>query len=337
MPTSPYRILGAEMSPFSVKVRSWFRYKGLEHRWETRGPANNDEFSARAKLPLVPLVVTPEDDNMQDSTPILERLEDKHPEPSILPDDAGMRFVSALLEEFGDEWGNKWMFHLRWARDVDQESAAFRLAQGMSGNDQPPAEIVQTIRTRMVPRVSFVGSNDSTAPIIEQSYSETLALLQAHLGERPYLLGSRPGMADFGLWGQLYNCLSDPTAGDMLRTQAPAVHAWVERMLDPQAAPEGSWETWESLSATLFPLLKEQVGGLFLPWSDANARALAEQRQEFEVTLRQDGQAVSWRQQPQKYHARSLAAIRQKYADLDAGSWCRGVLAEADCDRWLQG
>ena len=31
-----------------------------------------------------------------------------------------LRFVSILLEEFGDEWGNKWMFHLRWARPVDQ-------------------------------------------------------------------------------------------------------------------------------------------------------------------------------------------------------------------------
>ena len=26
-----------------------------------------------------------------------------------------------MLEEFGDEWGNKWMFHYRWAREIDQE------------------------------------------------------------------------------------------------------------------------------------------------------------------------------------------------------------------------
>src|SRR5580658_8322613 len=28
-----YRIFGAELSPYSVKVRSWFRHKGIPHQW----------------------------------------------------------------------------------------------------------------------------------------------------------------------------------------------------------------------------------------------------------------------------------------------------------------
>lgn len=35
--SSPYRIFGAEMSPYSVKVRSYARYKGLTHTWVNRG------------------------------------------------------------------------------------------------------------------------------------------------------------------------------------------------------------------------------------------------------------------------------------------------------------
>ncbi len=31
-----YRIFGAEMSPYSVKVRSYFRYKGIPHQWILR-------------------------------------------------------------------------------------------------------------------------------------------------------------------------------------------------------------------------------------------------------------------------------------------------------------
>ena len=38
-------------------------------------------------------------------------------------------FISALIEEFGDEWGNKWMFHYRWAREVDQICSAGRIAR----------------------------------------------------------------------------------------------------------------------------------------------------------------------------------------------------------------
>jgi hypothetical protein len=35
-----YRIFGAEMSPYSVKVRSYSRYKGIPHRWILRNAAS---------------------------------------------------------------------------------------------------------------------------------------------------------------------------------------------------------------------------------------------------------------------------------------------------------
>jgi hypothetical protein len=42
-------------------------------------------------------------------------------EPSIKPDESyALHF--RIDREFGDEWGNKWMFH-RWGRDVDQQFA----------------------------------------------------------------------------------------------------------------------------------------------------------------------------------------------------------------------
>ena len=53
-----YRVIGSEESPYSVKVRSYFRYKSLPHQWLTRNQAG-DLFQTHAKLPLVPLVVTP--------------------------------------------------------------------------------------------------------------------------------------------------------------------------------------------------------------------------------------------------------------------------------------
>ena len=78
MPT-PYRIFGNELSPYSVKVRSYFRYKQLPHEWIVRNPTVEEEFSRYAKLPLIPLVVTPDGHGLQDSTPIIEHLEAAHP------------------------------------------------------------------------------------------------------------------------------------------------------------------------------------------------------------------------------------------------------------------
>ena len=132
-----YRIFGAEVSPYSVKVRSYFRYKQIPHEWIVRGPSSAAEYQKYAKLPIIPLVVSPDGEAMQDSTPIIEQLEQRFPEPSIHPDDPVAAFVSALLEEFGDEWGNKWMFHYRWAREADQLSASERIGAAMSAGDNP--------------------------------------------------------------------------------------------------------------------------------------------------------------------------------------------------------
>jgi glutathione S-transferase len=119
-----YRIFGAEMSPYSVRVRCYFRYKGIPHQWILRNAESEAEYAKYAKLPIIPLVVTPQGVGIQDSTPIIDKMEMMFPQPSIHPDDSLASFISELIEEFGDEWGNKWMFHYRWSRDVDQISSA---------------------------------------------------------------------------------------------------------------------------------------------------------------------------------------------------------------------
>ena len=319
-----YIVVGSEESPYSVKVRAYFRYKGIPHQWRERSGAQ-DLFAKHARLPLIPLVVTPEDAGMQDSTPIIDAMEARFPEPSVHPPGAA-GFVSALLEEFGDEWGNKWMFHMRWAREVDQVAVSRRFAA--KAEDVEAA--ARTIRERMVPRVWFVGANEVTAPQIEQSLADALPLLDAHLAHRPYLFGRRPAFADFGLWGQIYECGRDPTAGALV-AKAPHVVAWVERMAQP--ANDGPFEDWPALAPTLAPLVADQVGALFLPWSAANAAAIAAGKDEFEVALK--GQR--WTQKPQKYHARSLAALRSRYAEAAADAELEAFLVDTGCKPFLGG
>src|SRR5262245_9019202 len=307
--TGHYRIFGAEVSPYSVKVRSYFRYKQIPHEWIVRDTSSAAEYQKYAKLPIIPLVVSPDGEAMQDSTPIIEQLEQRFPEPSIHPEDPIATFVSVLLEEFGDEWGNKWMFHYRWAREADQISGSERLAAVMFGaQGEALAKAAAGVRERMVGRVWFVGSNAQTAPQIEESFRDAMAQIERHLDGRPYLFGSRPAFGDFAMWGQVYNAYTDPTPGAILRASAPNVVAWCQRMLEPKA--EGPFETWARLAPTLSPLLVEQVGRRFLPWSQANAGAIAEGAEEFSVELA----GKTWTQKPQKYHAKSLRALREKYA-----------------------
>lgn len=329
--TAGWRIFGLELSPYSVKVRSYFRYKRIPHEWVVRHMGNLAEFQKHAKLPLIPLVLGPDGEALQDSTPILETLEARHPEPSIHPPDPASAFLSALLEEYGDEWGNKWMFHYRWWYDADQESAATRIAQwNLPGADEAAvAKMAGAVKQRMIPRLSFVGSHEATKPVIEASFERAVDLLEAHLAARAYLFGGRPAFADFGLWPQLYELWTDPTPGARLRARAPRVVAWIERMLEPAA--EGPFEPWDALAPTLEPLLREEVAGRFLPWSTANAKALEAGQPEFTISL--DGRPFT--QQPQKYHAKSLKALRDRYRAVADRSALDPVLERTGCLAWL--
>lgn len=329
MTESNYLIVGAEESPYSVKVRSYFRYKNIPHTWSTRAESG-DVFAQHAKLPLIPLVVTPNSNGIQDSTPIIERMEAKFPDPSIHPIEPICRFVSMLLEEFGDEWGNKWMFHFRWAREIDQVGCARRIAAMVNPNadEEQIAKASQSIRERMVGRVWFVGSNALTAPLIESSFQDSLDLLDQHLESRQYLFGDRPSFADFGLWGQIYNANRDHTPAQLI-SKTRNIQAWLDRMLNPVSL--GPYEDWSSLSSTMNPLLATQVGPVFLRWSDANSRAIEEANDEFSVEL----SLGKWIQRPQKYHAKSLAVLREKYRAFSEDEELTELLSDSNCLQYL--
>jgi len=330
--TDIYRTFGSELSPYSVKVRSYFRYKGLPHEWIVRNTDNQAEYDRHAKLPLIPLVITPEGTALQDSTPIIEHLEELFPEPSIHPADSTLRFLSAMIEEYGDEWGNKPMFHYRWFYEADQESAARRIAQGMMPN-LPPDNLqgaIDMIRGRMVPRLNFVGSSEQTKEQIEGSLRRQLDILEFHLKDRKYLFGGRPAFGDFGLYAQLYQCSTDPTPGELMRRVAPHVITWIERMLDPKN--EGDFESWATLGPTLTPLLRDEIGAVFFPWTAANAAALANGQKEFSLTL--DGKPFS--QEVQKYHAKSLQVLRQRYMRVAEKGELDPILRLAGCYDHLQ-
>ena len=322
-----YRIFGLELSPYSVKVRSYFRYKQIPHEWIVRDITTTAEYERYAKLPLVPLVVTPDGTALQDSTPIIEAMEARVPAPPLQPSDPAIAFLSALVEEYADEWGNKPMFHYRWFYEPDQESAAERLARSMNPalDEDGHANLKQAVMGRMVPRLAFVGSSAATREQIEGSFHRQLAILEQHLAARPYLFGGRPALADLGLFAQLYQCATDPTPGAIMRQKAPTTLAWIERMLAPTGA--GEFEPWEALEPTLLPLLRHEVGAIFFPWTLANAQAIAAGAKQFSCTI--DGRPFA--QEAQKYHAKSLGWLGERYAKVADRSRLDPILERAGC------
>lgn len=326
MADNDYIIYGSEYSPFSVKVRSYFRYKQIAHEWRPRTKDNMADYQKHAKLPLIPLVLQPEGNPLQDSTPIIEKLEERYTDLSLQPSDPTCHFLSILIEEYADEWGNKPMFHYRWWRDVDQIAVANGLAEGIIPNasDEEKAAFSAQLRERMVPRLSFVGSSEQNKETIETSLDQLLAALEKHLEGRSYLFGERPALGDFGLYAQLYGCTQQPTTEAMIKAH-PNVDQWIARMLNPEKL--GEWEDWDALKETLQPLVKEQVGALYMPWAIANAKALMAEEPTFTVEL----MGRDFTQDTMKYTGRSLSKLKVKFQNFVGNGALEEFLLSTDC------
>jgi len=328
-----YVIIGRIESGYSMKVRSVMRYKGVDYEWIDRYLQNEKLFQAHAKVQLIPLVFFPDGGAIQDSTPILERLEKDHPTPSLHPTDPGLRFLSELLEEYGDEWANKLMFYHRWSCPADQKHRSGTLARGML--EGHPLRFFAPIMARfivrrMVPRMSFAGANKNNEPILISSFANLVSILEDHLRVRPYLFGGRPAFGDFGLWGQLYQAYIDPTCATHLKEKGPAVVEWLERMLNPR--DEGEFESLDSLEATLRPLFAREVGPRFLAWDAANTDALAAGKQQTELSM--DGRL--YYQRTFKYPAQTLLILKRKLHAAAKDSKLTRFLDETGCQAYLE-
>ena len=271
---------------------------------------------------------------MQDSTPIIERLDRERPEPAIHPEDQTLWFLSCLFEEFGDEWCNKLMFFQRWFYEADAKATGKRLAKELLQGQwwAPIAEPItaRLLVRRMVPRLVYSGGNETNIPQLKQSFIDLSAMLETHFQERSYLLGGRPCFGDFGLWCNYYQAWTDPTANAYLEANSPALVGYIKRMLSPSV--EGPFEPLKALKPTLTPILEREVAGRFLPWMVANHRAWRAGEKETSLTM----YGAPFQQKTFKYQAVTLDELRRKLETVSANETLTSLLDETGCLSFLK-
>ena len=105
--------------------------------------------------------------------------------------------------------------------------------------------------------VPSLGATDASRKEIESWYEDDfLAHFNTHLESQDYLLGNRPSIGDYGLMGPLYAHLyRDPKPGEIMKSKAPNVAKWVERMNNPSAT-QGDFLSDDAIADTLLPILK---------------------------------------------------------------------------------
>ncbi|MBI1261746.1 MAG: glutathione S-transferase [Rhizobiales bacterium] len=334
--TSPYKLYGSLGSPYSMKIRAYMRYRRIPHYWIHGGRAARDA-QPNVKVPVIPIVQYPDGSWHNDSTPMIFDLEKSFPnDRGVMPSDPADAFLSFLLEDFGDEWLTKGMFHYRWFYERDQLQMSRYLAFDAftGGGLQKLQDFADNFRDRQVGRTPLVGVTPENKPLIEESTRQICALFEAHVVNEHFLFGSRPSIAEFGLYGQMSQWGVDPTAADMLRADYPYTYRWLEHISD-MSGIEGQWrDTSKQLPAIVTGLLK-LAGQIYMPFLLANAKAIEAGKDRFSF----EALGMPYSQGTFKYQVKCLAALRKAYAELPdaARKTLEPILSEAGCLETLQG
>jgi len=330
MQGNPYKLHGALGSPYSIKMRALLRYRRLPHLWLSGGSAA-DIARKHMKAPVIPVLEYPDGSFKNDSTPLIYDLEARHPnQRSIIPDHPADAFLAFLLEDFGDEWLTKAMFHYRWFLPRDQQQMSHWLPfDSMQGGGLERIDAAATFfRDRQVGRMALVGCTAENQALIETSTRRVLSALESHVVNSFHLFGTRPSLAEFGIYGQLSQLGVDPTAQEMMRADFPYTYRWMQTV-DDMSGIEGQWRDPAIPYAPVIKALLHCVGDVYMPFLNANAAAIAEGRD----TMRFEALGMSYAQQPFKYQVKCLADLRAAFHALspDTRAELEPLLEETKC------
>jgi glutathione S-transferase len=249
----PHILFGSEQSLYSGKTRAYLRYRQIPF---VEALCTRDCYRGaiipRVGWPVVPVVQTPEGSVLQDTTEIIDALEADFTDGSCsvgirpavpsMSETPAQRFAAELINFFADEWLLLPAMHYRWNKPENEEFLVHEFGNVSAGPSSTPEERDRAGRKayagfKATVDSGVLGVTPETAPGIERSYEAFLRDFSAHLDAHQYCLGDRPSLADFGLVAPLYaHLFRDPVPGFLMRTKAPRVADWVERMLGGAAS-----------------------------------------------------------------------------------------------------
>ena len=318
---SEYVVYGGPISLFTRKLEAALRFYGAPYRSEAKVP----EVEARAQTHQVPVLQTPENWMIADTTPLIALLDSRFPQRRLVPR-GPLGVLVHVVEEVLDEWVARVMVHFRW----HYEENTRHIVSQFAGRPVSAEEAREFPLAKWGPRACRATGTETEhqQKAAEQEYFALLAALEAQLGRTRYALGDRPTAVDAMLLGGLRAHTNADPIPDL--SGYPTVLAWDEKNADDwdgggELAPfPGS----TPFAAHVLDLARDQ----YAPFALANARALEAGDKAFVIETW--GGEVSYLARP--YPEQSRRMIQARIRDrLDAAerrqvsSWleARGLAA----------
>jgi len=233
---------------------------------------------------IMPTVQQPDGTWLQDSSDIIDTLEAQTPNPSIVPPGPIQRLAALLLELHGDEWLPMVALHYRWNNPTNKVFAMREFAR--YALPYVPSFLAQImvgpVAKKMQSYLPALGVTEATIPGVTALANGLIGDLNTHLESHPFLLGSRPCIGDFALFGPLWAHLYRDPGTTALFDDAPHVRDWMDRILTPNGE-DGDFLPNDEVPPSLDPILqrvfRDQLSwvrtlmGAIDEWCEANPEA----------------------------------------------------------------
>jgi glutathione S-transferase len=216
-----------EISPFCDKVRRILNVKRVPYRIEEVPPSKTittvRRLNPAGKLPFIL-----DDGRMvADSTDIAHYLDERYPEPRLIPDEPRTRALCHILEDWADE--SLYFYEMRLRFTLPHN--ARRFIPELVKYEGALVKRVAPLAMPLVLHRTVAGQGVGKKPIdvVLRDVERHLDALTGLLGDGPWLLGDRLTLADIGVFAQLF-CIRASDEGGRMVAARPALAQWMARV-----------------------------------------------------------------------------------------------------------
>ena len=315
-----YVVYGGGISLFTRKLEAALRFYGAPFRIEAKDESVREELETRARTHQVPVLRTPWNWIIADTTPIIALLDGLLSARRLVP--AGpLGVLVHVVEEVLDEWVARVMVHFRW----HYEENTRHIVGMFLGREVSADEAREFPLARWGPRACRATGTETKHQRegAEREYFALLSALETQLQSTRYALGDRPTAADCMLLGGLRAHTNHDPIPDL--SAWPRVLAWDASEADPW---DGSGALAPFADSTPFAAhVLALARDPYAPFALANAKALAAGDKSFVVETYGEETSYLARPYPEQSRQMVLDRIRHSLDDEErkaVAAWLEG-------------
>ena len=217
------KIYQFEASPFCDKVRRVCRYKNLPFVVQEVSLLGAGKYSSARKLP----VIDHEGTRVEDSTQIVQYLDDKYPTPSLYPDNPAQLALCNVLEDWADES----LYYYDIALHFSFPENAKRRAGHLLKHEKRwfRALVGPLVPTILRKAGEAQGTGRRSRDVILSDIDRHIGSVATLLGNQDFLLPSGLSAADISVFVEL-DAIKVAELGAEIIARYPAVVEWMARV-----------------------------------------------------------------------------------------------------------